>query len=225
MLSKIPEKAQPQIVGVIRSPADLQRALRMRKPPDFFEVRLDAFADKIDKLQTQLAKLAAPMIMTARHPAEGGAKQLSANERRDLLMQFLPLASYIDVELQSRHELRSVISEARTRRIGIVISLHDFLETPDASAMQKSRASASDADIFKIATLVKNSADIERLVRFVEGSKGKPLVAAMGMGKFGRKSRRLLAQAGSALNYASLSGTNELGQLSVDELRRIFARA
>ena len=37
--------AGPQIVGVISSSADLRRAVRMRNPPDLFELRLDAVVD------------------------------------------------------------------------------------------------------------------------------------------------------------------------------------
>jgi len=33
-----------RVVGVIASPADLNRAMRMRTPPDLFEVRLDCLA-------------------------------------------------------------------------------------------------------------------------------------------------------------------------------------
>ena len=34
-------KQRPRVVGVIASRDDLERALRMRRPPDLFELRLD----------------------------------------------------------------------------------------------------------------------------------------------------------------------------------------
>ena len=37
-------KRRPRIVGVIASREDLEQALRMRRPPDLFELRLDHLA-------------------------------------------------------------------------------------------------------------------------------------------------------------------------------------
>ena len=67
---------RPKIVGVIFSRADLERARRMRKPPDLFELRLDRLID------APIGQLPAPLIITARHPREGGANNLSALRRR-----------------------------------------------------------------------------------------------------------------------------------------------
>ena len=44
-------KRRPQVVGVIASGADLKRAMRMRRPPDLFELRLDHLADMTDQVQ------------------------------------------------------------------------------------------------------------------------------------------------------------------------------
>ena len=67
-----------RVVGVITSPAELDFAIRMGKPPDFFELRLDRLVPVIDRLENKISKLRAPLIITARHPMEGGANRLSA---------------------------------------------------------------------------------------------------------------------------------------------------
>ena len=41
-------KRRPRVVGVIASRADLARAIRMRRPPDLFELRLDCLVDFVD---------------------------------------------------------------------------------------------------------------------------------------------------------------------------------
>src|SRR6266568_1971255 len=87
----------PRLVGVIMSLADLDSAIRMRKPPDLFELRLDQLARDLDEVEKKLSKLRAPLIMTARHPREGGASQLSTQQRHDLLLRFLGRARYVDV--------------------------------------------------------------------------------------------------------------------------------
>src|SRR5213596_3050163 len=110
-------KPRLRIVGVIASHADLDRAVRMRRPPDLFELRLDCLAGVADQLQDMLAKLRAPRIITVRHPQEGGARKLSLPERRDLLTRFLNHADYLDVELRSASELRRLLAIAETKKI------------------------------------------------------------------------------------------------------------
>ena len=41
MMARRSTKRRPRVVGVIASRADLERAVRMRRPPDLFELRLD----------------------------------------------------------------------------------------------------------------------------------------------------------------------------------------
>lgn len=222
------EKAQnrrPLSVGVIRSEIDLRRAWTMRRPPDLFELRLDALAGALDQLERQIAKLRAPLIMTARHPSEGGIARLTEGQRRKMLLRFLPFARYIDLEVRSLGRMRSVINAARAANIGTICSFHDFTKTPAADVLREALRNAAGADIFKLATTVNSEADIERLVAFFDEASRTRAVAAMGMGKLGRKSRRLLARRGSVLNYASLGERNELGQLTLAELRRTLSGA
>jgi len=91
----------PQIVGVIFTRTDLRRALRMRNPPNLFELRLDALFAKSEEVRDAIVDLRAPLIITARHPREGGSNHLSAQKRRALLLRFLPHAAYVDIELRS----------------------------------------------------------------------------------------------------------------------------
>src|SRR5882724_2541671 len=99
------KRLRPRIVGVIASRTDLDRAIRMRTPPDLFEVRLDCLVRIVGRLERQLQSLRAPLIITARHSQEGGANDLSLRQRRDLLTRFLNCAHYVDVELRSASAL------------------------------------------------------------------------------------------------------------------------
>src|SRR5438128_512689 len=123
--SKIPARA---LVGVIASIDELRLATRMRAPPDLFELRLDHLPNL---RKSQLLKLRRPLIITARHPAEGGKKLRSG--RRNLLLKFLPWAKFVDVELRSLLELREVWDEARRLGAGRICSLHDFKRTPQTA--------------------------------------------------------------------------------------------
>ena len=110
MMERRSTKRRPRVVGVIASRADLERAVRMRRPPDLFELRLDRLAGMADEVEKVLPRLRTPLIITARDPREGGANKLRLRQRRDLLARFLSHADYIDVELRSARTLRALIA-------------------------------------------------------------------------------------------------------------------
>src|SRR5947209_14517210 len=160
---------RPRVIGVIASRADLGRAVRMCNPPDLFELRLDRLAGIVDPLENKLPRLRAPLIITARHPQEGGANKLTLGERRDLLIRFLPHTHYVDVELRSASALRSLLTLAKHKKVRRIISFHNFKSTPSLGVlMVKGRAAkARGANIFKVATLTDTPIEFTRLLDFV----------------------------------------------------------
>lgn len=230
---------RPRVAGVIASRADLGRALGMRKPPDLFELRLDCLADVVEQhrksspardvwleLENKLPRLRAPLIITARHPQEGGANPATAGSlrrRRDLLTRFLPHADYVDVELRSASALRSLLTLAKQKKVFRIISFHDFKSTPPLRVLcAKARAAKTHgADIFKVATRTDTPVQLARLLDFIAKKSVALSVAAMGIGKLGGISRVLLARAGSALVYASVGKSDIEGQLSIGQLRML----
>jgi len=215
---------RPRVVGVIASGADLDCALQMRTPPDLFELRLDRLADIIDQLENKLSRLRAPLIITARHPQEGGAKKLTLGQRRDLLTRFLPYAEYVDVELRSAFALRSLLGLAQEKRVRRIISFHNFRSTPPLRvlAAKADAARAHGANIFKAATRTDTPNQLARLLQLVATEVVDLPVSAMGIGNLGAISRVLLARAGSVLVYASITARSDLeGQLSLEQLRAL----
>ena len=215
---------RPRVVGVIASGADLDCALQMRTPPDLFELRLDRLADIIEQLENKLSRLRAPLIITARHPQEGGAKKLTLGQRRDLLTRFLPYAEYVDVELRSAFALRSLLGLAQEKRVRRIISFHNFRSTPPLRvlAAKADAARAHGANIFKAATRTDTPNQLARLLQLVATEVVDLPVSAMGIGNLGAISRVLLARAGSVLVYASITARSDLeGQLSLEQLRTL----
>jgi len=224
MTARRSTKRHPRIVGVIASRDDLEQALRMRRPPDLFEVRLDRLTGVVDRLENTLAKLQRPLIITARHPNEGGTDKLSLQQRRDLLTRFLDRADYLDVELRSARALRALLAITEKKNVGRIISFHNFKSTPTARllAAKASAAKTRGADIFKVATRTDTPMELGRLLDFVTNSRVDLPLAIMGIGKLGAISRILLARAGSVLIYASLRAASDIeGQLSLEELRAL----
>lgn len=207
------------IVAVIASPEDFQRALRLRRPPDFFELRLDALQPFLSQLSSAISQLCAPLIITARHPAEGGKNNLSAFQRRTLLQQFLPRAACIDIELRSIHELKTILPAPPC----LIISVHPagIAIDPDRALVQ---AEAAGADVFKLVTRTDTVEQTEALRQFFARNKNRLPISVMGAGRLGRKARSYFAKAGSVLNYAHLGAANIEGQLSLAEIRLILRR-
>ncbi len=205
---------RPKVVGAVHSPGALRRALRIRPGElDFLEIRVDAFAPDSAPLLRALPRLRVPLLITVRHPAEGGAHGLSVTQRRELFARFLPHATLIDVELRSVKTLASTIAEARARSVRVIVSDHHFKTMPPAARLQQTirRAHAAGADICKIAALAETPAELSRLLALFTPPPPLPL-SVMGMGRFGKISRLLLAQAGSVLNYGYLDQPNASGQ-------------
>jgi 3-dehydroquinate dehydratase I len=223
------------LVAVISSPADLQSAIEMKRPPDLFELRLDCLSDVVDELERKLSILSAkgrtrrgervPLIITARDPREGGIGNLSFTKRFELLSRFLPHAKYVDVELHSARAFKPLLNQAHKRNVRVILSFHDFKTTPSLPRLYaKARtAKAMGADIFKIAARTDTPAALARLLDFITSKHLAVPVSAMGIGKLGAFSRLLLARCGSVLNYASLERPTVEGQLPIELLRSALA--
>ncbi|MGI8891094.1 MAG: type I 3-dehydroquinate dehydratase [Chthoniobacterales bacterium] len=215
-----------RLVAVIRSKANLRRAEHLRVLPDLFELRLDAFPALTARMAAAVEKLPRAVIITARHPAEGGKGNLSAAERRRLLWQFLPWAVGVDVELRSARHLHSLLAQVREQKQTLILSVHHLRRTPSPHEMAEHLTRARDlrADIFKIATRTDTTGDVDRLLAFFDKHREQIPISAMGFGRYGRQSRIELLRRGSALNYVHLGRAALPGQLSLAEARRL-ARA
>ena len=202
------------IVGTVHTLAGLRKAARIRRGAgiDLVEVRLDCLGARRAWPADILRDIGLPIILTARHPREGGSGGLSAALRGELLEEFLPLASWVDVELRSKSELAHVLGRARTRRFATILSFHDFVRTPGQAKLTGLQRDAArlGADICKIAVQVRSASDLVRLLLTQAQAKGR--LATMGMGPFGKVSRLVLPLAGSCLAYGFLDRAQVPGQ-------------
>ncbi|MBX7211141.1 MAG: type I 3-dehydroquinate dehydratase [Verrucomicrobiaceae bacterium] len=191
---------------------------------DAIELRLDQLGMAPEAIRTAVAGQRVPILLTARHPAEGGQASGSAAERMALIEPLLDLASLIDVELRSIGEMKPLIDKARACGVPVVGSFHDFQATPADEVLEGAIGFAENAgiDTVKIATFVNTTQDLIRLVNLVSARRRLRL-SVMGMGTWGRVSRLLLAKCGSLLNYGFLGGSNAPGQWPVARLKSLLA--
>ena len=184
---------------------------------DLVEIRLDCLAGNSDRLGTLVRKIKLPIILTARHPLEGGAGRLGSASRAQILERFLPSADFVDIELRSVPRMRSVLASAKRHRVRLILSFHDFKKTPSLAVLRRKirQALRSGAAVVKIATVLGSPRDLAALLTLQEGS-GK--LAAMGMGSLGKVSRLVLPMAGARLVYGYLDRPQVEGQWPAEML-------
>jgi 3-dehydroquinate dehydratase I len=223
---KIQSFSGPQVVGAVHTLAGLRLAQKMGPTAvDVIEIRLDALLDDLLAIERALPRIALPILITARHPAEGGIGNLPAARRLELLRRFLPHATFVDVELRSAPSFSALLPEIQAAGARLVISDHHFKKTPSLAQMLTRQRTAfrTGADMFKLATVLPGAAHFAQLLEFAARPAPGPR-AIMGMGKFGQVSRLALAQAGSVLNYGYLDRPNAPGQWEARELKKLLTR-
>ena len=191
-------------------------------PPevDLVEVRADLIQD-LD-IEALLHAGTKPVIFTVRRPEEGGAFKGSEEDRIQLLLRAKRSgAAYIDLEWLTPHEQRSeVLSSPGDAKV--ILSFHDFDETPvDLFALFRDMASHK-ADVIKIATYARNLEDNFRIFRLLKHMKQN--VVALAMGELGYISRILAPKFGSLWTYCFKDGCSQAapGQVSLNTLLDVY---
>jgi 3-dehydroquinate dehydratase-1 len=133
----------PMVVGTIHSAGALKCALKLKPTQvDILELRVDAFANEPEVLLRAIPKLPSPLLLTVRHPAEGGMAAYSLQRRQQLVRQFLPHVSWIDVELRSMVLLREEIAQSQESGVKVIVSDHHFIGTPSLAVLERRYARA-----------------------------------------------------------------------------------
>ncbi|MDX1679789.1 MAG: type I 3-dehydroquinate dehydratase [Akkermansiaceae bacterium] len=215
----------PLVVGSAAGSRDLEALTReaVASCCELLEVRLDLLEDSRSRPWQHLSGL--PILFTARRRSEGGAGNLAADQRCEMLRAVLGDASLIDIELASIEEMAGLIQELEQGGRPWIASFHDFDQLPDSKTLEQAAAKAREAgaQVFKLAAQLNDQASLERLVEFQRGDHGIP-TATMGMGELAAESRLRCAEAGSVLNYGYLGDTPTApGQWSAWKLKQAIA--
>ena len=180
---------------------------------DVVEIRLDQLIQE-NELKTKISSITKPLLLTCRHPKEGGDNNISGPLKRvSIIEPLLSHASAIDIEISTANEMKNLITEAKSKNIQVVLSYHNFETTPNLAELKTIATEAKDkgADIIKIATTTNTIQELITLLTFSENGSIENL-SFMGMGKFGMSSRLVAAQSGSVLNYSAIAETSIEGQ-------------
>lgn len=193
------------------------------KGADLIELRVDMFS-QIENIEDIFAlakrKYGLPLLCTVRLPSEGGKKEIK--NRLNIYENVIHFCSFFDIEIFSDEVflLKKLIDGSDISLIG---SYHNFINTPSLEDLEKifERAKFLDIDIIKIATMVKEEKDLEKLLYFTIKHKNDKVIV-LGMGQKGIPSRIINPVFGSIITYASLTEASAPGQIHLKDILHIF---
>lgn len=184
----------------------------------FCEIRLDQASFSPEQITT-LFSSGNRIIATCRPGNHDDAV------RKEMLIRAIESgATFVDIELEASSDYRNeIIKVARKRNCQVIVSFHDFLDTPVISRLEKNLelCYCAGADIAKIACMVN---DREALLRLFQLYYYKGRKVIVGMGLFGPLSRVAALSLGSEFTFASLTGGKQTapGQLTRQAMEQIL---
>jgi 3-dehydroquinate dehydratase-1 len=195
---------------IVEARFDLAMGSGTTAPPD-----LTPFFDAC----RQLDKTGSPILSTIRLLADGGRWTTDA-DRLSWFEQVLEFSTWVDIEVESAIAA-DVVRRAHKGGRRVIVSHHDFAQTPDTATLDviAARARVLGADIVKIATMVNSLPDHDRLIDLQRRRRDESL-ALVGMGPLGTPLRTYLPCVGSRLTYGYLDQVAAPGQLHARELVR-----
>ncbi len=212
----------PLIVGTVSSGRDLppeQVALA-----DLIEIRVDMLEERVvpdivSVFRSVRDTHGKPLIATIRSKAEGGAREISDEQRFRIFSEIVTFAGIIDVELGSLNLAEKVLALCRQHGKRLMVSYHNFQETPPEAVLRDivDRGRRLGADIVKIAVKANSRKDLGDLIRFTVNNRDAGLVT-ISMGRMGLASRLVTPLTGSLMTYGYLDSIASPGQLHVSDL-------
>lgn len=200
----------------------LQDMAEASKVADIIELRLDYI--KNPDLRRILERRTKPVIVTNRPVREGGKFDGSEEERIALLKLAIQLqADFVDIEHDCIQNIRGdTVPRVPTSKTKLIVSYHNFYETPGDLIAIYRKLSQYDADVVKIVTYANDITDNVKIYRLLQQAQ-TPLISFC-MGEYGIISRILYKRFGSFLTFASLQKGKESapGQINIHELLNIY---
>jgi len=191
---------------------------------DIVEVRLDYLEDlDVNVLSSTLRPYMDKLVLTLRPRYENGLFEGDEEERVEILKQLSQEGpAYVDIELRSPM-IQDLSKELMKAGITVIVSWHDFEETPETDELQKiANLAMSCGSIAKVVTMAKSFSDNLRILSLYHTGDKHRLIAFC-MGAEGVLSRFLSVMLGAPFMYVSLPGAPTApGQPSITEAKELI---
>jgi len=195
-----------------------EECLSMARKETFVEFRFDLLALNLDQVR-EVVNAANSCIATCR------PRQMDEDDRQEILKTAIHSgADYVDIEVESdKVILNEIIMSARTHNTSIIISYHNFEETPALPELEQivSDCRTAGADVVKIASQVNHTEDLQNLLKLYNRDLRMVII---GMGEKGIISRIAAPLLGAEFTFAAAEEGQETapGQISKDKLLSII---
>ncbi|MGT2756998.1 type I 3-dehydroquinate dehydratase [Streptococcus ovuberis] len=162
------------------------------------------------------------VIFTLRTVKEGGRIELSDEEYVGLIKEINHLyePDYLDFEYFSYPSVFDQMLDSSN----LVLSYHNFKETPDNLMEIMSELTALAPKMVKLAVMPNREQDVLDLMNFTRGFKGlnpEQNFATMSMGKLGRVTRLSALLTGSSWTFACVDEQSAPGQVQLKDMVKI----
>lgn len=199
---------------------------------DIVELRIDQWNDidvnLIDTIQQQIKDLDKRLLITYRTSSQGGNGQLNGDDYYQMLNSLIKVNNYdlIDIEFDKNTDkeiLATIISAAQNKDLEVVLSYHDFEQTPKLDELKHLyyKMQSFSPDYIKVAVMPKNKQDVTNLLMAMSDSADSvnPRVIGIAMSKLGLVTRTAQGVFGGTVSYGCLDTPKAPGQIHVSVLR------
>jgi 3-dehydroquinate dehydratase-1 len=206
------------MICVAISDKNPDKCLEILDSVEMAEIRLDLTGYDIQTIARVFAH-PTPTIATCR------AEATSLDIQKSKLIKAIESgAKYVDIEIEvSEEECREIIECAKKHACKIIISYHNFTETPGLKELFTiaDECYRRGADVAKLATMVNKPEDNARLMALY--SIGKPIVS-LGMGELGKVSRVVAPIIGAEFTFAAQDDGAETapGQIKYSDMKKLL---
>jgi 3-dehydroquinate dehydratase/shikimate dehydrogenase len=197
---------------------DMERAERMA---DILEVRLDVLPRQA--WIPLVKRKNKPLIVTLRPERQGGHFREEEIVRIRLLEDVLGHdPDFVDLEWDTPPDLFGSLLKRKREKTRLIVSYHNFKETPHNLETIVGRVASRGGDVLKIVTQANRFFDNVRILEVVE--KWTDKMIAFCMGPLGIPSRILTLRAGGVLTFGALDTGKESapGQIPTADLKELY---
>lgn len=232
---------QVEIAVTIAPEADITQKLytelnEARTAIDIIELRVDQ-RETIDiaEIETLIANLRnklpeAKLLITYRTALQGGKGNKAQECYYALLQDLMQVQGYdmIDIEWEeeNKEKVAQLIAEAQAIGLEVVLSQHNFEETPAIEKMKFTyfKMSKTEADYLKLAVMPKDPEDVTYLLDalYVSSQSVKMKVVGISMSHLGLVSRTAQGVFGGSISYGCLGKPQAPGQIHVTKLKELL---
>lgn len=200
---------------------------------DIIELRIDQWTDVIGVKQVinELKELPFEfkVLITYRSNSQGGKGHVNEMEYQNVIQKLINESGYemLDIEWDDKKDKNtylSFINKAHQKGIQVVLSHHNFNETPSLEELKFTyyKMHQFEADYLKVAVMPNDEKDVLHLLEAVKDSADalNQHIIGIAMSDIGIVSRTAQGVFGGTVSYGCLNEPQAPGQIHIEELKK-----